>query len=65
MVKKKKEGVGILITEKSCFEGIFKENFKVKGLEISKNGVYNGEFFNNKKEGTGEFEWINGENYVG
>lgn len=38
---------------------------KIKGLEINQSGVYKGYYYNEKKEGAGEFQWFNGEYYVG
>jgi len=65
MIGNVREGIGILLTKNSCFEGLFQNNIKVKGSELNYSGIYRGEFHNNKKEGTGEFEWTNGEYYIG
>jgi len=45
MIGKKKSGVGILITTFNCFEGSWKNNQKIKGVEISKKGVYKGYYY--------------------
>ena len=60
-----REGLGVVITRSSCFEGLFKNNNKHKGSELNLSGLYKGDFKNEKKEGTGEFTWINGEYYIG
>ena len=59
------EGNGILITEKSHFEGEFEDNCKKKGMERNKNGVYEGSYRDGKRNGSGKFIWKNGESYEG
>ena len=54
-----------MLTKSSCFEGLFLGNEKVKGSELNSSGIYRGEFRGGKKEGSGEFEWTNGEYYIG
>ena len=53
MIGKHKNGVGVLITEKSCFEGEWKNNQKTKGIEITQEGVYKGYYENNLRNGSG------------
>jgi hypothetical protein len=53
MIGKDKNGIGILITEKSCFEGEWKNNEKLKGIEITMSGVYKGKYLNNQRFGKG------------
>lgn len=49
MIGKHKQGMGILITPKSCFEGLWKNNEKVKGVEITRSGIYHGTYLNDKR----------------
>ena len=65
MIGKHKNGVGILITQKSCYEGEWKNNNRVKGVEITHKGVYKGTFVNNKRDGNGEYHRHAGDIYVG
>jgi hypothetical protein len=53
MIGNSKEGKGILLRDKKIFEGLFRGNSKVKGLEINASGVYKGQFFNEKRCGSG------------
>lgn len=53
MIGKHKNGLGIFITSHSCFEGEWKNNAKVKGVEVTHKGVYKGTYAHNKKDGTG------------
>ena len=65
MIGKHKNGVGILITRKSCFEGEWKGNAKVKGVEVTHQGVYKGHYVLGKREGTGQYHRHAGDIYVG
>ena len=65
MIGKHKNGIGILITKKSCFEGEWKGNAKVKGVEVTHQGVYKGYYAFGKREGTGEYHRHAGDIYVG
>lgn len=65
MVGNSKEGVGISIENNKIYEGIFKNNYKVRGVEVNASGIYKGQFFNEKRSGDGEFEWLNGQYYIG
>ena len=62
---KVRDGKGILLTEHSHFEGEFENNQKKAGYELRTNGIYKGEFQQNKRGGKGEFIWFNGEYYNG
>ena len=42
MINGKKEGVGILINDIFQFEGLFRDDEKIKGIEISSFGIYRG-----------------------
>lgn len=65
MIGKHKQGLGILITKTLCYEGYWKNNERVKGIQITRAGVYNGNFVGNKREGHGEFHRHSGDIYVG
>lgn len=65
MIGKDKDGLGIFITPRLCFQGSWKKNQRVNGIEITKNGIYKGSYKNNKKEGQGEFHRHAGDIYVG
>lgn len=53
MIGKKKSGIGILITHTSCFEGVWKNNQRVRGVEITTEGIYKGGYVNDFREGRG------------
>jgi len=55
----------VLFRKKSIFEGIFHQGHKKKGVEKYIDGVYRGDFKDGRREGTGIFEWNNGEIYEG
>jgi hypothetical protein len=65
MLEDSKHGLGVLLTNTSCFEGFFENNWKKKGFEMDIKGIYRGHFGGNLREGTGEYEAINGDYYVG
>ena len=65
MIGKDKNGTGILITQKNCYEGEWKNNQKVRGVQMTIHGTYKGTFLNNLRHGNGQFERYNGETYVG
>ena len=48
------------------FEGEFFEGFMRNGILVFGNGdVYNGQFFEEKRQGKGEQTWISGEHFKG
>lgn len=49
MVGKVRSGLGILFTHEACFEGLWKANYKIRGAEITKEGIYKGHFHNNRR----------------
>ncbi len=49
MEKGMMDGIGVLLTSKSCYEGLFATDKKKKGVEIDLNGIYRGEYSNNKR----------------
>lgn len=61
VVDEKRHGKGIMVTEKTIFEGKYNSDIKVQGCERNIDGVYRGQFLNGVREGYGTFEWNNGE----
>ena len=65
VVDEKKHGEGILVSEKEVYEGKFERNLKVKGCEKNRDGIYSGRFLKGKRNGSGTYEWNNGERFEG
>lgn len=65
MLNDKKEGDGIMVSEKEIYEGKYENNIKVKGYEKNRDGVYSGQFLKGKRHGNGKYIWNNGEEFEG
>lgn len=55
----------MLLTKKLILEGHWRQGKIFKGIELRAHSIYRGEFKNNKKDGNGICNWLNGEEYVG
>jgi hypothetical protein len=51
----KRNGKGIMVTERTIYEGSYKDDLKTYGCERNIDGVYRGQFVNGLREGYGTF----------
>lgn len=55
MKNEKRHGQGVLVSDKSIFEGTFENDLRVAGSEKNLDGVYTGTYANDLRNGQGKY----------